>query len=88
MKKVFLAIGIIAFLITGAIAVESMNMNPDQKVVYDDPPKAKDNTKKSCCEYSKTSCCSSKAKKDACKDGKETKATETTTDKDGSPDKK
>ncbi|MCB2219730.1 MAG: hypothetical protein KQI35_04980 [Bacteroidetes bacterium] len=97
MKKVFLAAGIIAFLIAGAVTVPSANANTTDKVVYDDPPKAEKKSSKSCADYSKSSkCCASKsasASKGECSDTKETKTasatttTKSTTKKD-SPDKK
>lgn len=102
MKKVFLAAGLIAFLFAGAVSIETVNANTNtnDKVVYDDPPKAEKKeakSSKSCASYSKSSkCCASKsmsASKDECSDKKDTKtasattATKSTTKKD-SPDKK
>lgn len=95
MKKLVLAIGLVAFLMGGVFATNavSLSLTPNSKVVTDDPPKAK---KKSCAEMgSKSSCCDSKSKgKSECKDKEgatSTKATttETTTEtKKSSPDKK
>lgn len=91
MKKLVLAIGLVAFLVGGIVTVQAMTSKaPNDKVITDDPPKAK---KKSCTDYgSKKSCCSSKASchdKTECKDKEGTKATSTTKEtKKSSPDKK
>ena len=100
MKKVFLAVGLIAFLIAGTVSIQSVNAITTDKDVYDDPPKAEKKESKSCASYSKSSkCCSSKsasASKSECSDSKETKTTSTATStstttsttKKDSPDKK
>jgi len=91
MKKLVLAIGLVAFLMSGVIAVNAVSVTPNDNIVTDDPPKAK---KKSCADYgSKSKCCSSKsASKSDCKDKEGTKTTTSTTTteetKKTSPDKK
>lgn len=97
MKKVILALGIMTFLLVGIVSIDTVVANDTDNVVYDDPPKADKKSKKSCADYSKSKCCSSKSadmgKKD-CKDKEEAKATTTTTTtastetKKSSPDKK
>ena len=96
MKKVFLALGLFAFILAGVVTVNTAVASDTDKVVYDDPPKADKKSSKSCADYKKGSCCSSKsAKNDAeCndKEAKSAKATKTTTastdTKKSSPDKK
>jgi len=98
MKKVFLALGIFTFLLVGVISVDTVVASDNDNVVYDDPPKADKKSSKSCADYSKSSCCSSKTKdvgsKGECKDKEEAKTTTATTTtasaetKKASPDKK
>jgi len=96
MKKVLLAVGVIAFLFAGSISVLTVQANTSDKVVYDDPPKAEKKEAKehkSCADYSKSSkCCSSKSAKASCCSDKDTKTTSATTTtketKKDSPDKK
>lgn len=99
MKKVFLALGLFAFLLAGVVTVDTAVANDNDKVVYDDPPKADKKASKSCASYSKGSCCSSKSAsankscddKEAVKTEKTTTTTATTdtkATKKSSPDKK
>jgi hypothetical protein len=94
MKKVFLTIGIFAFLLGGVVAVETVSSNQVDKVVYDDPPKAEKKSDKGCADYGakSTKCCASKSAavgKSDCGDTKETKTASVTTDtQKDSPDKK
>lgn len=95
MKKVFLTLGIFAFLLGGVVAVETVSSTQVDKVVYDDPPKAEMKSDKSCADYSakkSSKCCASKSAavgKSDCGDKKETKTASVTTDtKTDSPDKK
>ena len=97
MKKVVLALGLVAFLFAGGVAIESVNANQTDKVVYDDPPKAEKKSSKSCADYTKASkCCASKSAemgKTDCKDKEEVKtasvtATNSQETKEASPDKK
>ena len=99
MKKVFLALGLITFLLIGVVSIDTVIANDTDTVVCDDPPKADKKSKKSCSDFhgKKGKCCSSKksadlGKKEDCKDKGETKSTKTTTDtkdsKKESPDKK
>lgn len=91
MKKVFLAIGIISFLLVGAISIESVVANQSDASVYDDPPKKDASKKKSCAKYEKSSCCKKKSAKSDCKDKssdkKESEGTKSTS-KNDTPDKK
>lgn len=100
MKKVFLALGLFAFILAGVTTVNTAVASDNDNVVYDDPPKAEKKSSKSCADYSKGSCCSSKSAskgtaecndKEA-KSAKSTTAatttTETKTTKKSSPDKK
>jgi hypothetical protein len=94
MKKVFLTLGIFAFLLGGVVAVETVGSIQVDKVVYDDPPKAEKKSDKGCADYSAKSskCCASKSAavgKTDCADTKETKTASVTTEtKKDSPDKK
>jgi len=99
MKKVFLAMGLFAFLLVGAVSIETTVANDVDKVVYDDPPKADGKkSSKSCASHSKGKCCSSKSAKAGhkeCKDKEATKSekatttsTTTETTKKSDPDKK
>jgi hypothetical protein len=102
MKKVFLALGLFAFILAGVVAVDTAVASDTDNVVYDDPPKADKKKSSDCADYSKSSCCSSKtatASKSDCSDTKSTstvKAKTTTTKattasnttKKSSPDKK
>ena len=101
MKKVFLAVGLFAFLLVGIVSIDTATANDNDNVVYDDPPKAdKKKSSKSCADYSKHKCCSSKSAnvgqkecndKEATKSAKATTTTNTTattTTKKSSPDKK
>lgn len=101
MKKVFLALGLFAFILAGVVSVDTAVASDTDNVVYDDPPKADKKKSKSCADYSKSSCCSSKTasmSKSDCSDTKSTstaKAKTTTkattasnTTKKSSPDKK
>ena len=59
MKKVFLAVGLFAFLMVGLVSIDTAVANDNDNVVYDDPPKAdKKKSSKSCADYSKSKCCS------------------------------
>ena len=101
MKKVFLALGLIAFMMTGVLSINTVMASDTDNVVYDDPPKADKKSSKSCADYTKSSCCSSKSAdlgskecsdKEATKSAKATTTTTTTTTtastKKSSPDKK
>jgi hypothetical protein len=96
MKKVFLTLGIFAFLLGGVVAIETVSVNQVDKVVYDDPPKAEKKSDKGCADLGMKSsgCCASKSAsaavgKSDCGDKKETKTASVTTDtKKDSPDKK
>lgn len=88
MKKVLLTLTIVAFVMAGAVSINTVTANTIDSSVFDDPPKKEKKSKKSCTDMkSGKSCCSKKAAK-SCKDG-DTKSTSTTkeTTKE-SPDKK
>ncbi|MCD4663660.1 MAG: hypothetical protein K8R68_00215 [Bacteroidales bacterium] len=93
MKKILFAIGIVAFLFSGAIAVESVIVSQEDSSVYDDPPK-KDVKKKKCCSHGDFTSkkCDSKSvnySKKECKDTEDTKVTTKTNEtKKDNPDKK
>ena len=89
MKKVLLTLTIVAFVMAGAVSINTVTANTTDSSVYDDPPKKETKSKKSCADMkSGKSCCSKSAAK-SCDDKKDTKTTSTSTEtKKESPDKK
>ncbi|MBN2172891.1 MAG: hypothetical protein JW731_02085 [Bacteroidales bacterium] len=99
MKKVVLAIGVISFLILGAISINNVEAFSVNKAFYDDPPKKEVKNDKDCSKScaSAKSCCDSKSTSKAqteSKDKEATKSTNTSTStattaaKKDNPDKK
>jgi hypothetical protein len=85
MKKVLMVIGMMTFLLVGAVTVESVVAGQLNNKVCDDPPKKDVKSKKSCCHSGemsdcKTPCTDKTAVKSDNKSKEGTTATTTTTE--------
>lgn len=80
MKKIVLTIGIISFLLIGAITIESVSAGQLTTKVCDDPPKKEVKSKKSCCQPGEMKSCSAPCTdKTAVKEDNKSKEGTTTT---------